>query len=91
MDINSIQEGVIAITSKTLNIDVNKISPDSNFAEHLGADSLDQVELIMEIEREFTIDIPDVDASKITTITEAVKYIHSKLSPTGSAAPEVVS
>jgi acyl carrier protein len=77
---NSLQSKVIDITSKTLNIDIKKISAESDFANDLGADSLDQVELIMAIEAEFSCEIPDEDASTIRTIKDAVKYISNSIS-----------
>lgn len=66
---------VADITSKNLKIEKDKISLDSKFVEDLGADSLDQVELIMAFETEFEIDISDEDAAKIITVSDAVNYI----------------
>ena len=76
---NSLQSKVIDITSKTLKIDSQKISAESDFANDLGADSLDQVELIMAIEAEFSCEIPDEDASSIRTIKDAVGYISKRV------------
>jgi len=53
------------------------VTPQSKFVEDLGADSLDVVELVMALEEEFDIEIPDEDAEKIATVGEAVKYIES--------------
>lgn len=66
--------------AKNLETDESRITPDSRFVEDLGADSLDQVELIMAFEEEFGIEIPDDQAEKIQTIADAIKYIeeHSK-------------
>lgn len=61
-----------------LGVDEAKINMDASFVDDLGADSLDTVELIMEFEEEFGIEIPDEDAEKITTVGAAVKYIDSK-------------
>ena len=58
----------------------DKISAETSFINDLGADSLDTVELVMEFEDEFEINIPDEDAEKIQTVGEAVKYITGKLS-----------
>ena len=58
-----------------LGVDENKITSDSHFIEDLGADSLDTVELIMQFEEDFGLEIPDEDAEKILTVNEAFKYI----------------
>ena len=58
-----------------LGIEDNKIESSSSFVDDLGADSLDTVELIMQLEEEFGIEIPDDDAEKITTVQAAVDYI----------------
>ncbi|MDC1050833.1 acyl carrier protein [Candidatus Marinimicrobia bacterium] len=58
-----------------LGVDENKIGSDSHFIEDLGADSLDTVELIMQFEEDFSIEIPDEDAEKITTVSQAYEYI----------------
>ena len=58
-----------------LGVDENKITATAHFIEDLGADSLDTVELIMEFEEEFGIEIPDDDAENITTVGSAVEYI----------------
>ena len=65
------------IVAENLAIEESKINDSSNFIEDLGADSLDQVELIMALEEEFGIEIPDEVAEKITTVAEAVKYIEN--------------
>jgi len=57
-----------------------KIVPPANFANDLGADSLDTVELVMALEDEFDIEIPDEDAEKILTVQDAVDYIQNQLS-----------
>ena len=58
-----------------LGLEESEVSNEASFANDLGADSLDTVELIMEFEKEFNISIPDQDAEKIGTVGEAVKYI----------------
>jgi len=68
---NKIKEVII----DKLGVDESTISEESHFVNDLGADSLDTVELIMEFEEEFGIEIPDEDAEKITTVSSATKYI----------------
>lgn len=72
---SDIQERVIEVVSKNLDVDKSKITKDANFVEDLGADSLDQVELVMAFEEEFGVEIPDEAAEKIRTISDAVKFI----------------
>lgn len=62
-----------------LDLEEERICPEASFVEDLGADSLDIVELIMGIEEEFDIEIPDEDAEKLTTVGEAINYAASKL------------
>ncbi|WP_346688843.1 acyl carrier protein [uncultured Cloacibacillus sp.] len=62
-----------------LNAEEDQIKPEASFVEDLGADSLDIVELIMGIEEEFDIEIPDEDAEKLTTVGEAMAYVKTKL------------
>ena len=62
-----------------LGIEDNKITLEARFIEDLGADSLDTVELIMQFEEEFDIEISDDDAEKLTTVGSSVDYINSKL------------
>lgn len=68
-------EKIKGLISEQLGIDENDITIESSFIEDLGADSLDIVELVMALEEEFDIVIPDEDAEKIRTVGEAVKYI----------------
>jgi len=58
-----------------LGLQESEVTNEASFANDLGADSLDTVELIMEFEKEFNVSIPDQDAEKISTVGEAVKYI----------------
>ena len=60
---------------RQLGVDKDKITPETSFVNDLGADSLDTVELVMELEEEFDINIPDDAAEKIQTVGQAVKYI----------------
>jgi len=73
-------EKVKQIIAEQLGVDENEITPSSSFVEDLGADSLDTVELVMALEENFSIEIPDEDAEKIRTVQDAVDYIskHSK-------------
>ena len=66
-----------------LNAEEEQIKPEASFVEDLGADSLDIVELIMGIEEEFDIEIPDEDAEKLTTVGEAMNYVKAKLGVEG--------
>ncbi len=74
-----IQKNVTAILVEKLGIPESEITPDANFVKDLGIDSLDYAELVMEFEQTFDIKIPDDDAEKLQTISQAVKYIESKL------------
>ena len=60
-----------------LGVESNKVTLEAKFIDDLGADSLDTVELIMQFEEEFEIEIPDKDAEKITSVSQAVDYINS--------------
>lgn len=68
-------EQVKRVLAEQLGVDESVITLDSSFVDDLGADSLDIVELIMGLETEFDIEIPDEDAEKITTVGDAVEYI----------------
>ncbi len=72
-------EQVKAIVIELLDVDEDKITMDARFREDLEADSLDLVELIMEVEERFGGEISDEDAQKLTTVGEAVAYIKSKM------------
>ena len=76
---SEIASKIKAIIVDKLVIDESEVTNDSNFMSDLGADSLDTVELIMEFEKEFDLQIPDDDAEKITTVGEAIKYIEEKV------------
>ncbi|HCM74935.1 MAG TPA: acyl carrier protein [Cytophagales bacterium] len=74
-----IQKKVTTILIEKLGIPESEITPDANFVKDLGIDSLDYAELVMDFEQTFDIKIPDDDAEKLQTISQAVKYIESKL------------
>lgn len=74
---SEIQSKVTAIIVEKLGVSAGEVTPEASFTEQLGADSLDTVELIMEFEKEFGLQIPDEDAEKIKTVGEAVEYIES--------------
>jgi acyl carrier protein len=63
------------ITADRLGVDEGDVTPEASFREDLEADSLDLVELIMELEEQFGMEIPDEEAEKITTVDEAVEYV----------------
>ena len=71
----SVEERVIDIVVENLGVNKEQVSRSTNFIEDIGADSLDIVELVMELEEEFEITIPDEQAEKIKTVGEAIDYI----------------
>ncbi|MBX6762784.1 MAG: acyl carrier protein [Rubrobacteraceae bacterium] len=75
MDREEILEKIREITAERLGVDESEITPEASFREDLEADSLDLVELIMELEEQFGMEIPDEEAEKITTVEEAVDYV----------------
>lgn len=72
---SEIAEKVKSIIIDKLGVEESEVTPQANFTNDLGADSLDTVELIMEFEKEFNISIPDDQAENISTVGEAVSYI----------------
>jgi acyl carrier protein len=68
-------EKMIDIIVEQLSVDKEKVVPNASFVDDLGADSLDQVELIMAMEEEFDLEIPDEDAEKIKTVQDAINYV----------------
>ena len=68
---------VIAIVVDKLGVEESQVTPEASFTGDLGADSLDTIELIMEIEKEFGISIPDDQAEKITTVGDAIAHIEN--------------
>ena len=73
-----IQNKVVETVVKNLGVDKNKVTPEAKFIYDLGADSLDLVELIMQFEEDFGLEIPDDDAEKILSVQNAIDYIQSK-------------
>lgn len=71
------QNQLIKIIANQLQIDEDQVTADASFMDDLGADSLDTVELIMALEEEFDIEIPDSDAEKIRTVQDAIDYMNS--------------
>jgi len=73
-----IGQRVKEIIAKNLDVDVNDIKPESSFINDLGADSLAIVELVLALEEEFELDIPDEETEKIRTVQDAVDYIDER-------------
>jgi len=73
----SVADRVIDIVAEQLGVEREKVTPETSFVNDLGADSLDTVELVMELEEEFDITIPDDAAEKIQTVGQAIEYIDS--------------
>lgn len=74
-----IEQRLRKIIAEQLMVEQDEITDDASFVETLGADSLDTVEMVMEIEDEFGIEIPDEDAEKLQTVGEAIEYVKSKV------------
>jgi len=66
---------VIDIIVEQLGVEKEQVTPDAKFIEDLGADSLDTVELVMALEEEFTIEVPDEEAEKLQSVGDVIKYI----------------
>ena len=73
----SIEERVKKIIVEQLGVKEEEVKPEAPFIEDLGADSLDTVELVMALEEEFDIEIPDEEAEKITTVQSAIDYVQN--------------
>ncbi len=76
---SNIADRVKKIIVDKLGVEESEVTPDASFTNHLGADSLDQVELIMEFEKEFNITIPDDHAEGITTVGHAIAYVENNI------------
>ena len=75
----AVEERVKKIIAEQLGVEEDDVIPEAKFVEDLGADSLDTVELVMALEEEFEIEIPDEDAEKIQTVSAAVEFIKEKV------------
>ncbi len=75
----AVEERIKKIIAEQLGVEEDDVVPDAKFVEDLGADSLDTVELVMALEEEFEIEIPDEDAEKIQTVSAAVEFIKDKV------------
>jgi acyl carrier protein len=71
------EDRVKEIIAKELDVDIKQLTPEAKFIEDLGADSLDIVELVMALEEEFNIEIPDEEADKLKTVGDAMNYLKS--------------
>jgi len=80
----SIADRVKEIVVKQLEVSPDQVTPEAKFIEDLGADSLDQVEVVMALEEEFDAEIPDEDAEKMTTVGDAIRYIEGKQKKTSN-------
>ena len=76
---SNVEEKVKKIIEEKLSVNADQITNEARFAEDLKADSLDTVELVMALEDEFGMDIPDEDADKIKTVQDAISYIDQKI------------
>jgi len=76
---SGIQEKIKSVIAEQLGVKAEEVTDQAKFVDDLGADSLDTVELVMALEEEYGIEIPDEDAEKLTTVGEAIKYIEEKL------------
>ena len=74
---SEINEKVVEIIVDKLGVDASEVKPEASVTNDLGADALDTVELIMELEKEFGVTIPDSDAEKIQTVGDAIAYIEN--------------
>jgi acyl carrier protein len=74
-----IEAKVKDIIMNKLGVEASQITPTASFTNDLGADSLDTVELVMEFEKEFNVQVPDEDAEKLTTVGDAINYLTGKV------------
>ncbi len=74
----AVADKVKSIIAEQLGVKIEEVTPEASFIDDLGADSLDTVELIMALEEEFNVEIPDEDAEKMTKVGDAIKYVEEK-------------
>lgn len=74
----AVQDKITEIIVEQLGVKPEEVNADASFVDDLGADSLDTVELVMALEEEFGVEIPDEDAEKIGTVGDAIKYVEEK-------------
>lgn len=77
---STIEERVKKVVEDQLSVNQDQITPEASFIDDLGADSLDTVELVMALEEEFGVEIPDEEAEKITKVGEAIDYVKGHVS-----------
>jgi acyl carrier protein len=73
----SVEDKLKKVIADKLSVDLEEVVDDASFVDDLGADSLDLVELIMSMEEEFDVEIPDDDAEKMVTVKDAIEYLHA--------------
>ena len=76
---SGISEKIKSVIAEQLGVKSDEVTDQAKFVDDLGADSLDTVELVMALEEEYGVEIPDEDAEKLTTVGEAIKYIEEKI------------
>ena len=76
---SAITETIKSVIAEQLGVKPEEVTDQAKFVDDLGADSLDTVELVMALEEEYGVEIPDEDAEKLTTVGDAIKYIEEKL------------
>jgi acyl carrier protein len=74
----AVADKVKSIIAEQLGVKIEEVKPEASFIDDLGADSLDTVELIMALEEEFNVEIPDEDAEKMTKVSDAINYVEAK-------------
>jgi acyl carrier protein len=79
MTTEELREKVVAVVVDKLGVEADKVSDEANFVDDLGADSLDQVELVMALEDEFDVEIPDEDAEGLKTVKAVLAYVEGKV------------
>lgn len=84
MSTMTIEDRVMEQVAKQLGVEKSKLTKEASFVDDLGADSLDTVELIMALEEEFDVEIPDHEAEKIITIQQAIDYINAHADKTNA-------